>query len=64
MSILCHTIFIILQGNLFWLQFKTEGENGETSESKLQIQEKFERRQKEVSIIKLINCKKYCNSRL
>ena len=55
MSILCHTIFIILQGNGFWLQFKTEGENGETSESKLQIQEKFERRQKEVSINKLIN---------
>ena len=58
MSILCHTIFIILQGNGFWLQFKTEGENGETSESKLQIQEKFERRQKEVSINKLINCNK------
>ena len=55
MIILCHTIFIILQGNGFWLQFKTEGENGETSESKLQIQEKFERRQKEVSINKLIN---------
>ena len=58
MSILCHTIFIILQGNGFWLQFKAEGENGETSESKLQIQEKFERRQKEVSINKLINCNK------
>ena len=32
----------------------TEGENGETSESKLQIQEKFEKRQKEVHYFVLI----------